>query len=790
MKNKIGLFAVLFFLVVIKCFAQNTGEINGKIVEKISKQPLPGVNIIVIGTNLGSSSDENGNYRIKNVPEGIYKLKVSYIGFNTYIEPDVRVVREKSYYVNEIELIPLPIESQEVTITSGYFDYRKDMPVSGYSYTREEIVRSPGAAGDIFRALETLPGVSTSGGEFSAFSVRGDTPDDNLILIDNIPFNRITHFSEIDGDMELQGGRFSIFSQGLIEKADFQSGGFSSKYGTKRASLLNLNVKEGNKVSPNFKGSYDLMGWEANYDGPVFIHPNTSVLLSARNIDFSTILKMIGDEGDGTSKFGDYIIKTTTDFNKSNKFSILGIYTTESHFRDSYHYFKGEDNYELEISDQKENKTLLGANWRLLTGHKGFLNTSIYFSRIEQIEKAGEINIDPVYNRKPEKNEISEKYPLYLYDIDERQFGAKTDFTYNLIKIYTLNAGVSIQQISSDTRLTLTEQDTVYIFNYGELTGTDKFLVVTPEFFNNNFNKGRMEYAGYIEASFSPSTRFDLNTGFRYEYDDFSKKNYISPRLSGSYKLNSSTSLNFSGGIYYQPPLIRKISFDAGNANLKNEKAYHYILGLSHYLNDALKLSIEGYYKKLEDLIVQPNSNNNSAFNSGKGYAYGMDLSLIRRFVDNFYGQVNYSYSQCKVKDFDKDKYHFSDFNQPHMFNILFGYQFNDNWSVSAKWKYATGKPKDEYIIFENVLNNINRMRYSKEITSENSQRYSDFHSLNLRVDYRHQFTNWFAISAYIDIMNLYDRENQTGENFQIITGENSYSSFPMLPTFGFKLEI
>jgi len=86
-------------------------------------------------------------------------------------------------------------------------------------------------------------------------------------------------------------------------------------------------------------------------------------------------------------------------------------------------------------------------------------------------------------------------------------------------------------------------------------------------------------------------------------------------------------------------------------------------------------------------------------------------------------------------------------------------------------------RPKDGYVIHANVLSNMNKLRYSKEIISENISRYGDYHSLNMRIDYRNQFTSFFAVSFYIDILNLYNRKNEVYEIYQPINGVNKISS-------------
>ena len=180
---------VLLMLITSSLWAQSSGSISGKIADKTTKQALEDAVVVVAGTSLGTTTDAQGRFLIENVAENIYKLEVHFVGYDSFLETDVRVVRGKTTYVEEIELIQSVLEGEETVVAAGYFREDAQAPVSSFTYTRDEIRRTPGATGDIFRAMETLPGVSTSGGEFAAFSVRGGSPEENIILIDNIPFS-------------------------------------------------------------------------------------------------------------------------------------------------------------------------------------------------------------------------------------------------------------------------------------------------------------------------------------------------------------------------------------------------------------------------------------------------------------------------------------------------------------------------------------------------------------------------------------------------------------------------
>jgi len=782
---------LLTSILLVNLHAQNNGSIKGKVIDKTTKQPLIGANVIIQGTNVGASTNDEGIYLIKNVPEDIYKLQVRYLGYNSYLETDVRVIRNKTTYINEIELTESFLSMDEVNVVAGVFKEDKEMPVSAYGFEREEIKRAPGAAGDIFRAIETIPGVSSSGGEFSAFSVRGGAPRENIVMVDDIQFSSISHFAESSGNEEIQGGRFSIFTAGLVENAKFQAGGFGAKYGGKNASFLNLSIKEGNRESFTINGTYDLFGWEANYDGPTYLFKNTSMILSARNQNFETVLDMIGELNHGLPKYGDYLFKITSDINQNHKLSLLGIYATETYYRTTDHIFTKTNPTNGDLEYQTEDKILFGLNWRWLTAPNSFLQTSAYFNRIDGSNKSGTAYLDNINGNAPTKNSVATRYPIQEDASIKDLIGIKSEFSYSVSKDFIVNVGVQYQSLKRNFRIVQYGDDTIYVFNSNDLPQMNgkKYYITNPADVNYSFNGRRNEIASFGEFSFSPIKNLNINTGLRYDYDDMTKKSFFSPRISGSYQLSSGQSVNFATGLYPQVPEIDYMTNNGLNSNITTEKATHYILGFSNYLGNDLRLTVELYYKQLWDLLVKPSYGSAALFNTGKGYAYGVDFGLLKKFTDKYYGQINYSYSVSKRKDTDALNYYNSNFNQPHIFNILIGYQFDENWSVSAKWKYATGRPSDTYIIHSNVLADPNKVRYSEEIITENTKRFDDFYALNLRVDYRHQFTTNFALIAFIDVLNVLNNENAFQETLNSLTGKMELEGSMMYPTFGLKVE-
>ena len=92
-------------------------------------------------------------------------------------------------------------------------------------------------------------------------------------------------------------------------------------------------------------------------------------------------------------------------------------------------------------------------------------------------------------------------------------------------------------------------------------------------------------------------------------------------------------------------------------------------------------------------------------------------------------------------------------------------------------------------MVHNDIFGNPDFVRFSKEITVNNGQRLSDFHTFNFRVDYRKQFGR-LALVSFLDIVNVYNRLNVSQERFRELVGDIEEAGFEILPTFGVKLEL
>jgi hypothetical protein len=801
LKNSTNSFIITLTLCLVSVlsFAQTTGSFKGKIIEQSTKQPVIGATVQIDNTQLGGVTDSDGNFEIDNIPIGYHSVTISFIGYQTKNITEVIITANKTYY-SEIELLEDATELEGVTIRVFKGERNPETPVSSFSYSREEIFRNPGAQGDIMRALSVLPGVVSGGSQFSAIAARGQGTQDNVYMVDDIPMFNLSHLEAEgfnSGFNDPNGGRFSIFAPRIIDNVQFQNGGYGANYGRRSSSYLGLGVKEGNRETWSFSGQVDLLGGTVIADGP--ISKNTSIFASARYQNFTALINLL-DEGLSSVSYGDYLIKTTTEINAKNKLSIIAMFNPESTSKtiddvdeeSESGYNINDDNSGRNILwNHERQQAVVGLNLRTLINSSSYIKNVLYYRSSTVDNNFGRFNplldedglvLDPRYGGYEDR--------LRHITNNQQEVGYRSIYTKRFDKA-TLTAGVDAMMVNLDYERTLSRTDTIYSFRTIEIANnpTQYYQVLEPALFNSTFDDNAFNGSGYITLSWTVTDRFTLNPGIRYDYTGFTEQHTLSPRLSGSYELNSRQSINFATGIYYQDAAYRDIAGQSATNQLKNERSIQSILGYKFQFSSDLKLVAEAWHKQFDDVAVQPNRAQSYLTNNGEGYAYGADISLTKRLSNNYYGQISYSYMESKRDDNDGLGEYDYIFNIPHTFSIMGSYKPNDKWIFSGKFRYSTGRPTDEFIVHSDVFNDPDMIRYSQEITTVNGNRLPDFISLDVRVDYN-LLRKWGTFSAFVDLVNVSNRFNVNSELFVPETGRISNVGLGVFPTFGIRIEL
>lgn len=740
-------------------FAQQKGTIRGKVTDVVTKEFLPGVNIILVGTVKGTASDTEGEFIIENVDVGNYQLKASAIGYQSSVKSDVVVNSSRPTYV-EFKLAEQVIELEGVTVTSEFFESNPTEINSVKSFSYEEIRRAPGGFEDVVRALSVLPGVAQAEAGRNDLVVRGGAPSENLYIIDGFVVPNINHF----GSQGATGGALSFINLDFVNETTFSSGGFSAIYGDKLSSVLTIDLREGREDKIGGKATVAATQFGLNIEGPV--SENSNFLFSARRSYLDFIFNAAGFGF--VPEYYDVLSKYTYDFNSRSRLSYLfiGAFDRVSFNNDS------EENVidNSRVLGSNQNQYLTGVSFRRLYG-KGFYTIKLSRSFVDYDSFQKDTLFNPIFQNKSREGENE----------------LRGDVVYKLSKTSELNFGLSgkLIKFSADIRLP------IFVTTFGDT------LKVTSLNESEYFSKS----AGYLQYSNLIFNRLKISLGGRLDYfGKIEDKFYLSPRLAIGYHLNDKTLISFSSGIYYQSPSYIWLIADEMNTELKAVRADHYIAGIERKLRDDTRLKVEGFYKDyrnypaslLRPYLLLANTgagyggadDNFNAFglepltSGGTGEVKGIEVSIQKKSSRiPHYGIASLTYSEARFTPLNGIESP-GQYDQKWIFNLSAGYIFNKKWETSVKFRYATGNPYTPYN--PDGTQNVNEYL---------SARIEPNHSLDVRIDRRWNFEGWNLI-AYLDVQNVYNRKNSSSVRWDFKENKvDESSSIGLLPSIGISVE-
>ncbi len=767
--------------------ASDTG-IEVRVVSADTRRALGGVEIVLTardGDSVSASTDGNGSARFVSLEPGLYALSATGDGLVEALEPSIRVVARSTTPVR-LEMLAADERVDEVVVVARAVQADPHGAVSSTYLNREELRSAVGAGSDVMRALDGLPGL-VSTGDFANFSVRGRGPRDNLIFVDGLPFDKVVHFDQTLGEEEDigGGGRFSIFAPNSIQGAEFSPGGWSAAYSGRSGSLLQLDVV-GGSPTPSASLRIDIAGFEFGYDGPSGFHDDTTLFLTARSFDFGRVFDMIDEKDIGQPELSDFILKTVTEVDDRNSFEVLAILAPETYSRDIDNVLASPNFEDVALLDSEQDLGLLGLTWRRLVGDTGEWTNRLYFRDSDKTSSEGEAYPDLVPEGTPPAD-IPVRERLITVDEKETEIGWRSDLSW-LNRFGPASAGLRVVQTDVDYSTFLREDWIRFVYRSTDPRppGQD-YIVLTPDNVNSAFAEKETNYSAYAEQVFELGA-WDLRAGLRYDRDGFADESLVSPRLAANWRMTSATRFSATAGIFYQSPryLVRSASPD--NFDITNEKITHFSVGYEHDFGRNWRVLVEPYYQQLDDLVVAEGRTSGRVTNDGEGTNYGVDVVVSRFFDNGWSANATYSYNNARYDDNDGNGEYDADFNRPHFFSIGGSWEISERWKVGARWKWADGRPTDDFIINEDVLGPGQPLRYSKELTTRNALRLENYHSLNIRVDYRRPIGP-VDLVAFIDVINVYGGPGANSQEFDPRRGVNVAEENEAFPIIGIIFE-
>lgn len=790
MKHIIWLFAgLLFFCISPAALAQSEGGgLRIAVASKGTQRPLEGVTVTVTdrtGKVVMRRTEANGTVDVTGLAAGLYAVAAEGPGLTAVSEPDVRVVDRKVTALN-LEMLARTEVAQKVVVVGRAQVADPYGAVSNTLLNREELRSAAGTGSDVLRALDGLPGLIPDG-EFASFSVRGRGPRDNLILVDGLPLDRVVHFDQTVGEEEDigGGGRYSIFAPNSIARAEFSAGGWSAAYGGRSGSLLKLDVAGG---SPTPSGSLrvDIAGPEFSYEGPSRIHDRTNLYFTARQFDFGRVFRTIEELDIGQPKLTDIVLKTVTSLDPDNKIELLGIHAPERYTRNVGNALASPNFEDVSLIDTKQDLSLVGLTWRRRSGADSRWTQQVYRRANKKTSAEGEAYPDLVPKGTPARD-VPVRERLLTVTEKETETGWQSDYvTQN--RFGQGSAGLRVWQTDVAYSTVLREDWDRFVYRATDPRPPGQnYITLTPNDINSAYNARKTSVAAYGEQVFKFDA-WNLRTGLRFDRDGFSGESLVSPRLAANWLLASGMRVSAAAGVFYQSPRFLVRAASPENFGIKNERVTHMSVGVEQTFARNWSLLVEPYYQRLDRLVVEQERTSGRVTNDGSGRNLGLDLVLTRRYAGGWSGSVVYAFNKVRLKDKDGLGDYDADFNRKHFVSIGGNWQFNERWKLGARWKWASGRPTDDFVIHSDVLGPGQPLRYSKELTRRNALRLDNLHSLNVRVDYRRSLGP-VDLVGFLDVINAYGGPSGGSREFDPRRGVVVADKGEALPIIGLILE-
>ncbi len=789
MRNFLKIFFIILFQVILfhSVNAQNKFTISGTISDSTSGEKLIGATFYEKENLKGTTSNLYGFYSL-TLPEGEYDIICSYMGYQPF---------QRKLLLNKNQELNIKLKSsinlKEFVISAENSEKQYEINrMSSINVDLDKVQSLPVLLGevDIIKTIQLLPGVQSGSEGSSGLYVRGGGPDQNLILLDGVPVYNASHLF----------GFFSVFNADAINSVELIKGGFPARYGGRLSSVLDIRMKEGNMNEFHGAGSIGLISSKISIEGPI-IKEKTSFILSARRtyIDIlaQPLIRMADNDID---RVGYYFYDLNTKIN--HKFSdkshlYYSFYTGSDKFYMGYtdKYLDFGTDYESSTKNHLRWGNLISAlRWNYRITPKLFSNTTVTYSRYK-------FDILDEYNNKETTSGgvVTEDNFQAKFFSQINDWSGKVDFDYlpspnHYIKFgtgYTYHifepeaTQIKIDDINNplDTSFGAIKQygNEMWVYFEDDIKISDKIKINPGIYASGFFIKDKFYYS--IEPRFNSRILLGKKNSIKFSY----------ARMTQYLHLLTNPSIGLPTDLWV--PTTKTI---------EPEKSHQIAVGYSQNIKKKFELSIEGYYKWMDNLIEYEDGasffgnteNWEDKVVTGKGWSYGGEI-LFEKRVGKTTGWIGYTLSWTE-RQFDDinfgEKFSYR-YDRRHDIGIAITHEFNERVDIGLVWVYGTGNAFSlglETFMPYNAFFGNNYANPVVYIESRNNYRMPAYHRLDLGVNI-HKEKKWGEATWSFGIYNVYNRKNPFYLYFSY--DDNSHkqlkqiSIFPLIPSVSYQFK-
>lgn len=726
-------------------------NLQGQLLEMGTRRPLVGFVVRVEPTGQEATTDADGRFALRGVPDGPVRLRVVHPGYDPVDQPVEMVPGQGT----ELKLWAKNQSYGQSGIVGIYRVETED--VTRYSISMEEVRQIPGTFGDPVRVVQNLPGAARAPLGTGLLVIRGSNPEDSGVYVDGIRIPYIYHL----------GGFESVINPDLVAAVDYLPGGFGVQYGRSLGGVVDVTTTDEFPERTRVVVSADALDAGAMVAGRFGKKGQHGLGVAARRSYVDALLPLFLDEGFIVRpRWYDYQAKWALQ-DRADELSVLVfgfqdvlIASTPPGFAQS--------------TDQDT---------------QGDLGTTYSTHRVlvEWEHPLGEgwsMRLVPSFGSDYASFDLGNDWR-----IEQQQWLAEVrgEVSWEPSEALRVNAGLDFIGGVSPFEIELPINPNQFA-EIDPLAERDPFVLSDVQ-----DGWGPDPYVQAIWRPLADRDRLIVTPGARLNHVTIPGQvstNGFDPRLISRLAVTEHTRLKGSVGLYHQPPLpFESYRTDGNPVDLEQERSLAVSLGWEQDVGPAVHGEVELFYKGMSNLIV-----GNPAFaslddpffiNEGVGRAYGLEVIVRHDPVDRFFGWISYTFSRSFRRDYpDTDWYPF-EFDQPHILTALGGYELPRGWEVSGKVQYTSGNPTTPYAL--GVYDVDQDVYQGFQTGATNSERLPAFFAVSARVDKLFTFKTW-QLDVYVDLLNVVRGVNPEFELYNYDYTEKTYlRGLPFIPSPGFE---
>ncbi|PZX53243.1 TonB-dependent receptor [Algoriphagus chordae] len=771
---------LIFFMAINSLQAQHlTQTIRGTVIDQITKAPMPGATVVVLGSDplIGTTTDVDGDFKLADLPLGTYSLKASFIGFKEIVFPNIQLNSGK-----EVVLI-IPLEEDitqidEFVVTASDKDRTvNDMiQVSGRTFSVEEARKFAAAVNDPGRMAASFSGVSSTDDGNNNISIRGNSPNGLLWRMEGIDIPNPNHFV----NPGTSGGGVSILSSQLLANSDFLTGAFPAEYGNALSGVFDLSLRKGNNENQEFTVQAGFLGLDVAAEGPIAKNYKGSYLVNYRYSTLSMLSKFGLPLGDFVTNFQDLSFNVYLPTGPKSTITIFGFGGLSDQDGDAL-----TDSLDWESEGDRYGGTFFSNTGAVGIKHSYILNDANF---LQTTVLASGNALGTTENRLDDNLQFQERFyenysnsKITLSSVLNTKFSAKA----------TLRSGFYINQL---------------YYNLHE----DSFDEESKSMQTNINSKGNTQsIQAFSQLNYRANERLTFNVGLHYLQLLLNNSRSIEPRLSASYALDEKQRLSFGYGLHSQVQPLGTYFVEQEidgqivlpNKDLGLSKSHHFVLGYDRSLTPFLRMKMETYYQHLYNVPIKSGAEETYSIinqqwtfatdplvNEGYGRNYGLELTLEQFTHNDLYFLLSTSLYSSKYKT-----------NEDVWRNTAYNGNFNVTLTAGKEYKL-----KKERVLGLNIRTiyagglrttpiNLDESIAKGEGVYEDNLAYTDQNPAYFRTDLRFSLKKNKPKSTRtwaLDIQNATNRQNVYGSYFEPMSGEikTSYQT-SIIPILSYRVE-